>query len=82
MLTETEWRNIDEFRRHWHDFCDCDTFEGCDTFAERMELAGFIELVPVDADALESSFAEERGIVPGGMMWTLTSAGRAALDGE
>lgn len=45
-----------------------------------MEAAGYIELVPVDDDALDSAFAAERGIEPGGMMWQLTDAGRAALE--
>lgn len=44
-----------------------------------MEAAGYIELVPVDDDALDSAFAAERGIEPGGMMWQLTDAARAAI---
>ena len=78
-LTESEWRNVDDLRKHWADFCDCTPFDGSDTFPERMEAAGYIELVPVDDEALQSSFADELGIEPGGMMWVLTDAGRRAL---
>jgi hypothetical protein len=68
-----------ELRRHWSDFCDADPFPESDTFADRMERAGFIELVAVTDEALESSFAADRGIEPGGMMWVLTDAGRDIL---
>ena len=78
-LTELEWRTIDDLRKHWAAFCDADVFDGSDTFTERMEGAGYIELVPVDDDALEDPFAYERGIEPGGSMWELTKKGRAAL---
>lgn len=78
-LTEAEWRNLDDFRKHWNTFCDADQFDGSDTFPERMESAGYIELVPVDDDALEEPFACERGIERGGIMWALTDLGRAAL---
>ncbi len=71
-----------ELRRHWNDFCDADPFPESDTFADRAEEFGLIELVPVTKDALESSFAAERGIEPGGMMWVLTAAGRAVIEGE
>lgn len=78
-LTEAEWRTLDEFRKHWDSFCDADYFKGAHDFSERMEAAGLVELVPVDDDALNDAFAEERGIVSGGMMWVLTEAGRLAL---
>lgn len=68
-----------DLRKNWAAFCDCDYFDGSETFADEMESAGLIELVPCDDDALEESFAEERGIVKGGNMWRLTEAGRAAL---
>lgn len=64
---------------HWNIFCDADPFEDSDTFSERMEAAGLIELVPVTKDALDESFAAERGIEPGGMMWVLTPDGHAAM---
>jgi len=80
--TAAEWRNLDDLRKHWGEFCDCDPFDGSDTFPERMEAAGYVECVPVDDDALQESFASERGIEPGGMMWSLTDAGRAALERE
>jgi hypothetical protein len=69
----------EDLRENWHNFCDCDYFVGAADFPERMEAAGLIELVPVDDDALEDPFADERGILPGGMMWKLTEAGRNAL---
>lgn len=70
-----------ELRRHWNDFCDADPFPESDTFADRMEEAGFIEFVPVTTDALASPFAAERGVELGGMMWVLTAAGIAAFAG-
>lgn len=81
-LTETEWRNVDDLRRNWSSFCDCDQFDGSDTFADRMEAAGLIELDSVTERDLESAFAAERGIEPGGMVWRLTPGGRAALEKE
>lgn len=65
---------------NWGRFCDADPFEGADTFADRMEAAGLIELVPVDDEALEQSFAAERGIEPGGTMWVLTDIGQQAVN--
>lgn len=66
-------------REHYASFCAADPFPGSDVFADRMEAAGFIELVPVAKDALEDAFAAERGIEKGGMMYRLTDAGRAAF---
>ena len=77
--TETEWRAIDDLRKHWEAFCDCDPFDGAADFSERMEKAGFIKLRRVTRDDLEDSFAAERGIERGGMVWDLTKRGRAAL---
>lgn len=72
-----------DLTRNWDAFCDCDwqdmTCEP-DGYAERMEAAGYAELVPVDADALDDPFAAERGICPGGMMWRLTPLGEAVRD--
>ncbi|MDE2447301.1 MAG: hypothetical protein KGO94_14085 [Alphaproteobacteria bacterium] len=68
--------------RRWNSFCNADNFVGRETFTDRMEKAGLIELVPVDDDALEESFAAERGIEKGGMMWKLTAAGSAAYESE
>lgn len=78
-MTEAEWRNLEDLRKHWNDYCDSDPFEGSDTFIERMEQQGYAELVPVTEEALNESFAAERGIEPGGVMWQLTDAGRAAI---
>jgi len=71
-----------ELRAYWADFCDCDPYP--DDFPERMEAAGLIEIDSVSDIDLESAFAAERGIEPGGSVWRLTPAGRAALnpDGE
>lgn len=80
--TKAEWRALDDFRRHWHAFCDCDPFEGSDTFVERMEASGLIKLRRVTRHDLESAFADERGIVRGGYVWDTTCEGRAALEGE
>lgn len=74
-LTEAQ-----ELRANWEAFCDADYFDGVEDFPERMEKANLIELVPVDDEAVEDPFAWERGIVPGGMMWQLTDAGRRALQ--
>lgn len=79
MAGEVKLTAHEDLRLHWDDFCDADLFEGRDTFVERMEAAGLIELVPVNDEALEEAFAAERGIEPGGNMWVLTPAGRAAL---
>ena len=81
-LTKAEWRTLDDFRKHWAAFCDADPFDGSDTFPERMEEAGYIELDYVNEETLQESFASERGIEPGGMVWVLTAAGRAALQRE
>lgn len=70
---------LDDFRRNWPLFCDCDPFPGCHDFQERMEAAGLIETATVDEDDLEGSFAAERGLERGGLKWALTEAGRAAL---
>ncbi len=48
-------------------------------FSERIGGCGFIELRVVTDDDLESSFAYERGIERGGMVWSLTPEGRTAL---
>lgn len=70
-----------DLREYWALFCSGDWFPGCDTFAERMETAGFAECAPVDSDALKEAFAADRGLEPDGMMWQLTEAGHAVLGG-
>lgn len=71
----------DELRRNWHRFCDCDSFDGRDTFTERMEALGYVRLRKVrKADVLDEPFAAERGIELGGYLWELTPKGRAALQ--
>ena len=68
----------DELRAFWAARCDADAYP--EDFDERMEAAGLITLDAVDDDDLEDAFAYERGIEPGGMVWRLTPAGRAALS--
>jgi hypothetical protein len=70
---------LDDFRRNWLSFCDCDPFPGAHDFQERMEAAGLIETAAVDDDDLDGSFAAERGLERGGHKWVLTEAGRHAL---
>ncbi|MFG1399919.1 hypothetical protein [Roseixanthobacter pseudopolyaromaticivorans] len=75
--TEQEWRDRDDLRRYWADFCEADPVpEG---FIDRMEAAGLAQCRAVEPDDLEESFADERGIYPGGMVWELTDVGRASL---
>lgn len=66
-----------ELRAYWCAFCDCDPRP--DEFEDRMEAAGLIALGAVTEDDLDDAFAAERGIEPGGSVWRLTKAGRAAL---
>ncbi len=67
-----------DFTEYWDAICDADPLPcDYDEYVERMEVGGFAELVPVDDEALESAFAWERGIEPGGMMWQLTPLGLA-----
>lgn len=76
---------IDSFPKAWASFCDADYGDmgmDCDEFISAAESGGLIELVPVDDDALEDAFAEERGIIPGGMMRQLTDKGRARYQKE
>lgn len=80
-MTETEWRDVDDLRKHWGAFCDCDHFNGADTFIERMEAAGYARLRPVRKADLQTSFAAERGIESGGNLWELTRKGELALTG-
>lgn len=65
------------FRQHWNAFSDADHADCPIDFLDNAEEAGLIELVPVDADALDDPFAWERGIERGGMMFQLTAAGHA-----
>lgn len=81
-LSEAQWRTLDDLRRNWGAFCDCDPFHGADTFTDRMEAEGYIRLRPVRKADLEESFAAERGIERGGNLWELTAKGRKALTRE
>jgi hypothetical protein len=74
-LTEAQWRDRELLRQHWAAFCDADPTP--DDFADRMEASGFITLRSVKKrDVEEASFAYERGIELGGMLWELTQKGR------
>ena len=66
-----------KLRAYWHDRCDLDPVP--DGYDDEMETAGFISMRAVTDDDLDESFAYERGIFPGGTVWELTDAGRAAL---
>lgn len=79
-LTEAEWRDVDDLRKHWRAFCDADPFEGADTFTDRMEARGYIRMRKVRKADLQESFAAERGIEPGGYIWELTAKGHKVLD--
>lgn len=74
-LTEARETLLDLTDR-WDRICDADPLDcDYDEYLARMEAAGFMEYAPVDDDALESAFAWERGIVPGGSMLQLTPLG-------
>lgn len=76
---DAEQASYSELRAHWNAFCDADPFEGADTFADRMEAHGLIQLRAVTVHDLEESFAAERGIEKGGSIWVLTKKGRAVV---
>ena len=69
----------DQFADMWDDYTEADwrLVDDPTSFLEKCETAGLAECVPVDDSALAESFAAERGIEPGGMMWQLTADGRA-----
>lgn len=69
--------DAEELRAYWNVFCDADPYP--DGFEDRMEAAGFAEVRVVTNDDLHQSFAAERGIERGGLMWCLTEAGHAAF---
>ena len=71
----------DFFAQYWNAFCDSDHGLLPPDFTEDAEREGLIELVPVTKDALSESFAAERGIEKGGLMWTLTETGRERIRG-
>jgi hypothetical protein len=82
LLSEAEWQLRAELRSDWEHFCQCDwhLMQGdTATFDQRMEAAGFIDLVPVTDSALEMPFASELGIEKGGMMWQLTPLGSSIV---
>lgn len=65
----------------WDAFCDADPLPNgrdIDEYLSEMEDAGLIELRDVEPDDLDDPFAWERGIEPGGMVWTLTEKGKVA----
>lgn len=79
--SESEWSAITDLRKNWSSFCDADPFDGCDTFTERMEAAGYITMrTATKRDVEATAFPEELGIVAGRPIWVLTKKGRAALQ--
>jgi hypothetical protein len=83
-MTESEWRTLDDFRRYWHAFAQCDLIpiDG-DDFTDRLEAAGYIEMAKVTKRVLaETSFADELGFELGGNYWRLTKKGFAALEAD
>lgn len=73
-------------RRYWSAYCDADWHliddDACEdggSLPDTWEAAKLIKLDAVNNYDLDDSFASERGIVPGGSVWRLTTAGRAAL---
>jgi len=67
-----------KLRAYWDARCDADPVP--DGFDEEMEAAGFITARAVtEEDVEEESFAYERGIVLGGLVWELTPEGRAVF---
>ncbi len=75
----TEIQRLDLTER-WDQFCDCDPLSGNrdhEEYRADMLLDGFADLRAVDDDDLEDPFAWDRGIVPGGEVYTLTPLGLA-----
>lgn len=81
-MTEDQWRTLDDFRKHWDAFCDCDTIPiDREDFADRLESEGYIEVRAVTKEDIESTpFASELGIELGGSLWALTEKGRSVLS--
>jgi len=81
LLTEKQWRTLDDFRNHWHAFSQCDLIPiDSDEFTSRLEAEGYIEMATVTKRVLaETSFAAELGFELGGTYWKLTDKGHAAL---
>lgn len=65
-------------RAHWENFTECQAVP--DGFPECLEASGLVEFRRVTRDDLEQSGAEDRGIVKGGMCWSLTAAGEDVLS--
>jgi hypothetical protein len=82
LMTEAQWRTLDDFRRYWYAFSQCDAIpiDG-DDFTDRLEADGYIEMRKVTKRVLaETSFADELGFELGGWYWALTKKGLAALE--
>lgn len=79
MNDATTLEPADDLAKNWFDFCNSDAFEGCDTFGERMQDAGLLYVDNVDDSDLETPFASELGIVPGGTVYRLTDEGQRVL---
>lgn len=67
-----------KLRAFWMDFCQADPVPP--EFTDDMEAAGFMFLDDVDEDDLQTAFASELGIEPGGRVWRLTDEGRRIVN--
>lgn len=70
----------DDLTINWDRFCDADRADIRTQDADypsELEAAGFVILDEVSADDLETPFAWELGIEPGGSVYRLTSLGLA-----
>lgn len=67
-----------KLRACWSDFCDADPTPV--EFIDDMEKAGFISMRAVtESDVENDAYADERGIILGGMLWELTDLGEKIL---
>ena len=62
---------------NWDDFCDADRLQLPPDYPDALMKARFVILDAVDEDDLETSFAWELGIEPGGSVYRLTPLGLA-----
>lgn len=68
---------------NWDHFCEADYClmqSEDESYPDDLESAGFVYLDAVDADDLETPFADELGIVEGGSVYRFTPLGLAVRD--
>lgn len=84
LLTEQQWREVEELRRDWPRFCDADPV--APDFEERMEAAGYIELQWLDESEAQATvdddifWQEKFGDQMPTSVYVLTPEGRKALE--